>query len=141
MSRIVSVSPFNRALGLLKSATALAFFALISTGCEESRAGRNLSSTQEQRAKQIIASNRCGSCHTLQAQGLNLSGEIGPDLTHQARRGRQTKWLKNQLKNPHSVPDEEVTTGFEGRQKWMPRFDKLDEPDLEAVVHFLQSLK
>lgn len=141
MSRIASFSPFNRVLSLLRSATALAFFALTSTGCEESRAGSNLNKTREQRAKQIIASNRCGSCHTLQAQGLNLGGEIGPDLTHQGRRGRPTKWLKKQLKNPHSIPDAEVTTGFEGRQKWMPRFDKLDEPDLEAVVHFLQSLK
>ncbi len=140
MSRIGSVSPVKRVLGSLKSAAALAFLALISTGCEESRAGSNLSSAQEQRAKQIIVSNRCGSCHTLQARGLNLSGRIGPSLTQQGRRGRQTKWLKNQLMNPHSVPDEEVTTGFEGRQKWMPRFDKLDSQDLEAVARFLQSL-
>ena len=141
MSRIGAASPINRLLGPLKSATALAFLVLISTGCEESRAGSNLSLTQEQRAKRIIESNRCGSCHTLKARGLNLSGKIGPNLTHQGRRSRHRKWLKNQLMNPHSVPDEEVTTGFEGRQKWMPRFDKLDDPDLEALVRFLQSLK
>ncbi len=141
MSRIGSASPVNRVLGALRSAAALAFLALISTGCEESRARSNLSNAQEQRAKQIIVSNRCGSCHTLQARGLNLSGRIGPNLTHQGRRGRRTKWLKKQLVNPHSVPDEEVTTGFEGRQKWMPQFDKLDGRDLEAITRFLQSLK
>ncbi len=141
MSWIGFASSVNRLLGPLRSIAALAFLALISTGCEESRAGSNLSNAQEQRAKQIIVSNRCGSCHTLQARGLNLSGKIGPNLTRQGRRRRQSEWLKNQLMNPHSVPDEEVTTGFEGRQKWMPRFDKLDDPDLEAVARFLQSLK
>lgn len=137
MSRKAPLSTAN----LFKSAVALAFLALFSIGCEESRAGANLSRSDEERAKHIILSNRCGSCHTLQARELNLSGDIGPDLSRQGRRNRESKWLRKQLKNPHSVPDSEVTTGFEGKQKWMPRFDQLKDSDLDTLVHFLQSLE
>ena len=128
-------------VSLFTSAIALAFLALFSIGCEESRAGSNLSRSDEARAKRLILSNRCGSCHTLQARGLNLNGDIGPDLSQQGRRNRQSKWLRKQLENPHSVPDSEVTTGFEGRQKWMPRFDQLEDSDLDTLVRFLQSLE
>ena len=114
--------------------------ALFSSACLESHADVRLSKTDEELAKRMIRNNECGLCHTLQARGLNLLGEIGPDLTEQAHRDRSSQWLKEQLTNPVSIPDHEVVPGFEGKQKLMPRFNRTSDRELNAVIEFLRSL-
>ncbi len=114
--------------------------ALFSSACLESHADVRLSKTDEELAKRMIRNNECGLCHTLQARGLNLLGEIGPDLTEQAHRNRSSQWLKEQLTNPVSIPDHEVVPGFEGKQKLMPRFNRTSDRELNAVIEFLRSL-
>ncbi len=118
----------------------VSMLALFSSACLESHADVRLSKTDEELAKRMIRNNECGLCHTLQARGLNLLGEIGPDLTEQAHRNRSSQWLKEQLTNPVSIPDHEVVPGFEGKQKLMPRFNRTSDRELNAVIEFLRSL-
>ena len=120
--------------------TGLLFIGLSGPACQESKAGRVLKADQAGMARDLILSNRCGSCHTLKADQLDLKGTVGPDLTFQGRRSRDSKWLQKQLINPASIPDQEVTTGFQGKQKWMPRFDHLSQEELVSIIEFLRSL-
>ncbi len=122
---------------LLSSVSMLALF---SSACLESHADVRLSKSDEEMAKRVIRNNECGLCHTLQARGLNLKGKIGPDLTQQAHRDRSPQWLQGQLTNPISIPDHEVVSGFEGKQKLMPKFNRTSERELNAVIEFLRSL-
>ncbi len=91
--------------------------------------------------KQVFQRENCGSCHRLQAAGLNFTAAVGPDLSHEARRGRSAEWLRRQLTEPTSIPDEEVAEGFAGRQSIMPSFKHLSEEELQALVEFLRSLE
>lgn len=94
------------------------------------------------RAKAILREQGCGSCHTIQARGLDFTGQVGPDLTHEGERGRSDAWLRKQLTDPTSIPDEEVVDGFEGMQSTMPSYGRrLSEEDLDTLVRFLQSLE
>lgn len=90
--------------------------------------------------KRVFQRENCGACHALQAAGLNFTAAVGPDLTHEARRGRSAEWLRRQLTEPTSIPDEEVAEGFAGRQSIMPSFKQLSEEELQALIEFLQSL-
>ena len=93
-------------------------------------------------AKRVIREQSCGSCHTLQARGLDLTGQVGPDLTTEGARGRSDEWLRLQMTNPSAVPDSEVVDGFEGMQSTMPSYERrLTETELDALVQFLQSLQ
>ena len=118
----------------------VSMLALFSSACLESHADARLSKSDEEMAKRVILNNACGSCHTLQARGLNLTGKIGPDLTEQAHRNRSPQWLQGQLTNPVSIPDHEVVPGFEGKQKLMPKFNRTSQRELNAVIEFLRSL-
>lgn len=92
-------------------------------------------------AKQVIREQGCGSCHAIQAQGLNLSGQVGPDLTYEGDRDRTDDWLRRQITNPSSIPDGEVVKGYEGMQATMPSYERsLSQEELDALVQFLQSL-
>ncbi len=114
---------------------------LFHSACRKSHAGPGLDSEKEALAKEVIVSNKCGFCHSLQARGLRLTGAVGSSLTEQARRYRSPEWLRRQITDPTSIPDHEVTAGFEGRQKWMPRFDRLSEKELVSLVEFLRILE
>ena len=93
-------------------------------------------------AKQVIREQGCGSCHTIQARGLNLMGQVGPDLTYEGDRGRTDEWLQGQITNPSTIPDSEVVEGFRGMQSTMPSYERqLSQAELDALVAFLQSLK
>ena len=115
----------------------LAFFL---SSRQESHSAPALSQSVEQLAKQVILHNKCGNCHALQAKGLNFSGTIGPNLTHQGQRGRSASWLKTKLLNPSSFTDLEVVPGFEGKQKLMPKLDRISSRELNSLVAFLRSL-
>jgi mono/diheme cytochrome c family protein len=92
-------------------------------------------------AIEVIRRMGCGSCHTLKAAGLDLDGQVGPDLTRQAERGRSAEWLRRQLTDPTSIPDGEVVPGFEGMQPVMPSYGRqLSEQELDVVIEFLRSL-
>ncbi len=92
-------------------------------------------------ATSIMVAHKCGSCHTLAAAGLEWDSTIGPDLTHQATRGRSRRWLRLHLKNPGATPDAELEDRFRGKRKLMPSFDHLSERELESVIHFLATLR
>ena len=127
-------------LAQLFSLVALSLVFLLN-GCMESHADPSLSQEYESLAKHIILRRQCGNCHTLQAAGLKLDGEIGPDLSHQGRRDRTAEWLAGHLLNPISIPDSEVAPGFEGRQRFMPKLKHISDRELEALVAFLRSLE
>lgn len=91
-------------------------------------------------AKRVFQREGCGNCHALRAAGFNYTAAVGPDLTHEARRGRSAGWLRRQLIEPTSIPDEEVAEGFAGRQSIMPSYKHLSEEELQALIEFLQSL-
>lgn len=91
--------------------------------------------------KQVFQQQGCGSCHTLQAAGLNFTAIVGPDLTHEGRRNRSAEWLMRQLTDPTSIPDAEVVKGFAGKQAIMPSLRHLRQEELQALIEFLQSLK
>jgi cbb3-type cytochrome oxidase cytochrome c subunit len=114
--------------------------ALLTSGCIESRADRRQSRADEELARRVILSGNCGSCHSLQARGFDLTGRVGPDLTRQGRRGRSPDWLRRQITRPTSIPDHEVVPGFEGKQKFMPVVDLASDRELNALVEFLRSL-
>ena len=92
-------------------------------------------------AREVMVAQKCGSCHTLQAAYLHWNATIGPDLTHQARRGRSAEWLLRHLKEPAHIPDGELETTFRGKQSLMPSFVHLSDQELNAVIRFLTSLR
>jgi len=92
-------------------------------------------------AKQLLQTQGCSACHTLKAAGLELAGNVGPDLTSEGLRGRTDAWLRQQITNPTSIPDAQVTPGFEGKQVLMPSFSRFSDQELAALIGFLQSLK
>ena len=90
-------------------------------------------------AREVMVAQKCGSCHTLQAAPLDWNATIGPDLTHQARRGRSPEWLRRHLKDPAHIPDGDLEPPFRGKQKLMPSFEHLSDKELDAVIWFLTS--
>ena len=127
----------NRILARIGPSLMLAFLA---TTCVDSRADRHLSATSERIAKQVIEKNKCGSCHTLKARGLSLSGNIGPDLSREGQRGRSPDWLRQKIIDPGSIPEHTLLPEFGERQEFMPNFDRLSKQELSALIEFLQSL-
>jgi mono/diheme cytochrome c family protein len=92
-------------------------------------------------AKQLLQTQGCSACHTLRAAGLELAGNVGPDLTAEGSRGRTDIWLRQQITSPTSIPDAQVTPSFAGKQMLMPSFSRFSEQELAALIGFLQSLK
>jgi len=126
--------------GVAIGMVACAILALLTSGCLESRADRRQSRADQTLAKRVLLARNCGSCHTLQVQDLNLTGQVGPDLTRQGQRGRTPEWLRQQITNPASIPDHEVTPGFEGKQRLMPMVNRVSPRELNVLVEFLRSL-
>ena len=91
-------------------------------------------------AKQVIQQQGCGACHMIKTAGLDLNGQVGPDLTNEAARNRSAEWLRTQLVNPTAIPDSEVAEGFEGMQAIMPAYTQLTDEELDALIALLQSL-
>jgi mono/diheme cytochrome c family protein len=92
--------------------------------------------TQEQveRGKALFTSQGCIGCHIIGSVG----GPLGPNLTKAGRFGRTDEWQLKHLKDPLSVYVLGPTDGI----PWpMPKFDKLSEEDLRALVAYLQSLQ
>ncbi len=92
-------------------------------------------------AREVMVAQKCGSCHTLQSASLHWNATIGPDLTHQARRGRSVEWLRRHLKDPAHIPDGDLEPPFRGKQHLMPSFGHLSDPEMNEVIRFLTSLR
>ncbi len=92
-------------------------------------------------AREVMVAQKCGSCHMLQAAPFHWNATIGPDLTHQARRGRSSAWLLRHLKDPAHIPDGELEPPFRGKQNLMPSFEHLSDQELNAIIRFLTSLR
>lgn len=82
--------------------------------------------------EQLIAYGRtlfrqegCFMCHQLDGEG----GNVGPDLTIEASRGRSVEWLVGHFKNPGAYVPGSV----------MPAFDNLTDEQLQALTVFLQN--
>jgi len=89
----------------------------------------------------LIKQYNCGSCHTIITTGLHTSGVIGPNLSNEAARNRGVDWIIKQISDPTSIPDSEVTKGFEGKQVLMPKFkDQLNEKQIKIVATFINNL-
>lgn len=131
---------FKAPKGFATGFLTFSILALLTSGCLESRAERRQSRAEERLAQRVILSRNCGSCHTLQARELNLTGKVGPDLTRQGQRGRSPAWLRQQITNPTAIPDHEVVSGFEGKQKFMASADLVSGHELNVLVKFLRSL-
>ena len=86
-----------------------------------------------------MVAEKCGSCHTLQGHGLDWSATIGPDLTDQASRGRSPAWLMQYLKDPKSIPADQLEEQFRAKRRLMPSFAHLSDTQLQAIVDFLAS--
>ena len=69
----------------------------------------------------------CFMCHQLDGQG----GKVGPDLTHEGRRGRTDAWLIGHFKDPSAYSHGSI----------MPAFKNLTKKQLQALTAFLQSQK
>ena len=137
---MVRIMFFKTPKGIATGMLTLSILALLTSGCLESRADRRQSRADEELAQRVLLSRNCGSCHTLKARDLNLTGKVGPDLTRQGRRGRSPDWLRQQITNPTAIPDHEVVPGFEGKQSFMTTADLVSGRELNVLVEFLRSL-
>ena len=78
------------------------------------------------RGRNLFHSLGCIGCHAVGGSG----GSVGPDLTHEAMRGRTRAWLIQQLEDPRSHDTTSV----------MPSFASLGSTKLNDLVDWLQSL-
>jgi len=91
---------------------------------------------------ELIEKLNCGTCHTIKTQGLNTLGVIGPNLSNESARNRGVDWLVKQIANPASIPDSEVTKGYEGKRTLMPAFkSQLTAEQLQSLATFINNLK
>lgn len=74
--------------------------------------------------KRILHQEDCVMCHTFDGQG----GDIGPDLSNEAARGRSDAWLLGHFKDPAKYSPGTV----------MPAFGNLTQAQLNALVALLQ---
>jgi len=86
---------------------------------------------------EVFLANGCGACHTI--RGTPAAGTIGPDLTHVG--GRLTLAAGTLANNrgtlaAWTVHNQEIKTG-----NFMPSYEMLPPPDLQALAAYLESLK
>ncbi|RMG92247.1 MAG: DUF4405 domain-containing protein [Zetaproteobacteria bacterium] len=81
------------------------------------------------KGKQIYQESGCTSCHQIHGQG----GSVGPDLSYEALAGRSPDWIRQHFRHPDQVVEGSI----------MPSAAELglDEDDIEALTHFMFSLK
>lgn len=88
-----------------------------------------------ERGRELFMNQGCVGCHTI--NGIAQGGIVGPNLTHEAQRGRSDAWQLRHLIDPLAVYGVGEPAG-----RWpMPSYGNLPEEDLRALVAFLQSLK
>ncbi len=79
--------------------------------------------------KKLYASNGCGSCHSIGANG----GKAGPDLTKEGADAKHTiKWLSDQVSDPKLHKPDSTMPGYA---------ESIKGKDLKAIASYLSSLK
>jgi ubiquinol-cytochrome c reductase cytochrome b subunit len=76
--------------------------------------------------RQLIRSQSCLGCHTVNGQG----GSIGPDLSNEGTKGHSQEWLVEQIRDAKS---HNATTV-------MPSFEQLSDEQIRGLVAYLESL-
>ena len=76
--------------------------------------------------EQLFHSEGCISCHIVNGEG----GSVGPDLSNEGKRGRDSEWLTIQIRNP-KVHDPNAI---------MPAFTSLSDQQVSHLIDFLMSL-
>lgn len=74
----------------------------------------------------LVAQNKCLNCHAIAGYGK----DVGPDLTHIARKHDHAWFIQNLIDPKQFSPDTE-----------MPSFEDLGEEALELIADYLTSLK
>jgi quinol-cytochrome oxidoreductase complex cytochrome b subunit/cytochrome c551/c552 len=97
-------------------------------GEEEGHSGveKAFSAAEVGKGKQVFQSNGCSGCHKVNG----LGGSIGPELSGDALKGRDRRWLTDQIRNPKSHNPNSI----------MPPFANLGEEQLHNLVSYLMSL-
>lgn len=75
----------------------------------------------------LVYQNGCLKCHSISGFGK----EVGPDLTYIADKHNDRAWHVQNLKDPQQFHPESP----------MPKFDKLPEEQLNAIIDYLLTLK
>jgi len=81
------------------------------------------------KGKALFSRFNCIACHTIHGQG----GEIGPDLSYEGLAGRSPDWIRQHFRHPARIAEGSI----------MPDASNLglDEADIEALTHYMFSLK
>jgi cytochrome c oxidase subunit II len=103
---------------------------------QQSTAAAEPATPQQQRGREVLTTGACAACH--QIMGTPAAGQTGPNLTHLASRRTLAAGalpysrtaLRKWLSDPQTVKP----------GNHMPRVD-LSEPDLDAVVAYLDALR
>lgn len=83
-------------------------------------------SPQIKEGHQLFVSNNCMICHSIQGAG----GNVGPDLSHEASKGRTKSWIMQQVKDPASHDSSTA----------MPPFVQLSQEQLNSLATYLLSV-
>jgi ubiquinol-cytochrome c reductase cytochrome b subunit len=83
-------------------------------------------STSAQQGAKLFDSLGCSGCHRVNGTG----GTAGPDLSHEALRGRSRSWLTTQIQNPKAHDPNTI----------MPAFASLSDQQTNQLVDYLLSL-
>jgi ubiquinol-cytochrome c reductase cytochrome b subunit len=83
-------------------------------------------STSAQQGAKLFNSLGCSGCHRVNGTG----GTAGPDLSHEALRGRSRQWLTTQIQNPQAHDPNTI----------MPAFASLSQQQTNQLADYLLSL-
>lgn len=75
--------------------------------------------------RRLLHQEGCLNCHRYNDEGA----DVGPDLTHEARRGRNAAWLAGHFRDPEAY----------SKDSMMPAFRNLTPGQLQALVALLQN--
>jgi ubiquinol-cytochrome c reductase cytochrome b subunit len=95
-------------------------------GGATSAGGAEKKSPEAERGKAVFQSRGCSGCHKINGQG----GAIGPELSGNTLKGRDSQWLVDQITNPKSHNPNSI----------MPASTDLGKEQLSDLVSFLMSL-
>jgi len=93
----------------------------------------DLADADAETGKQVFLDNGCGSCHTLADLGPEAAGEVGPNLD-EALVDKDAAFIETSIVDPGA----EVEEGFGDGIMPTTYADSIAEPDLQALVAYLQ---
>jgi sulfur oxidation c-type cytochrome SoxX len=97
-----------------------------SAGSSEKKTSAAVTSLETGKGKALFNSQGCSACHKINGSG----GSLGPDLSNEGRKGRDSQWLKEQIRNPKAHFPNSV----------MPSFSALSDQDVSYLVDYMMTL-